>query len=183
MAQSALSRSKIPTNPQLAHTSAGKSAPGRVRSRRVARVSRLIAGELREGTRGEGRAVLELANGVTVYPAQFEGDRWRTVWTEDGRRRDCQDQTETGMAARLEKIAVRLAVDAPGLESLGADLIAYHLSPDRHPVGRPWLRKHADTQRRLCQRHLAPVKMEVHGKRACRGGAADRRPDVETGAP
>jgi hypothetical protein len=64
-----------------------------------------------------GRVVVELANGVTVYPARFEGDRWRAVWTEDGRRRQCQDVTEAGLAARLEKVAVRLAADAPGLES------------------------------------------------------------------
>lgn len=76
---------------------------------------------------------------------------------EDGRRRDCQDRTEAGLAARLEKVAVRLAADAPGLERPGAALIAFYLSPDRHPASRPWSRKHADTQRRLCQKYLAPV--------------------------
>ena len=39
----------------------------------------------------------------------------------------------------------------------GADLIAWYLSPDRHPAGRPWSAKHADTQRRLCERFAAPV--------------------------
>ena len=77
-------------------------------------------GELREATRGEGPAVVELANGVTVYPAdlglqrskvfhvpgRFAADRWRAVWYEDRRRRECQDLTEPGLAARLEKIAV-----------------------------------------------------------------------------
>jgi len=29
--------------------------------------------------------------------------------------------------------------------------------PGRHPLGRAWSRKHTDTQRRLCQRYLAPV--------------------------
>ena len=43
------------------------------------------------------------------------------------------------------------------MERPGADLIAYYLSPDRHPAGRPWSRKHADTQRRLCERFVAPV--------------------------
>ena len=52
---------------------------------------------------------------------------------------------------------MRLAADAPGLERPGSDLIAYYLSPGRHPAGRPWSRKHADTQRRLCERYLAPV--------------------------
>ena len=157
MAQSAFSRSRSPQKPRPAYKSAGKAVPGRARARRAAPVPVLVTGEVREGTRGEGRVVVELPNGVTVYPARFEGDRWRAVWTEDGRRRECQDQTEAGMAARLEKIAVRLAADAPGLEKPGADLITYYLSPDRHPAGRPWSRKHADTERRLCQRYLAPV--------------------------
>jgi hypothetical protein len=39
----------------------------------------------------------------------------------------------------------------------GADLIAWYLSPDRLPVAERWPRKHADTQRRLCQRFAAPV--------------------------
>ena len=51
----------------------------------------------------------------------------------------------------------RLAADAPNLERPGADLIAFYLSPDRHPAGRAWSAKHADTQRRLCQRFIAPV--------------------------
>ncbi len=39
----------------------------------------------------------------------------------------------------------------------GADLIAFYLSPDRLPVPRQWSRKHAHTQRRLCERFAAPV--------------------------
>jgi hypothetical protein len=39
----------------------------------------------------------------------------------------------------------------------GADLIAHDLNPDRLPVRDRWSRKHADTQRRLCQRFAAPV--------------------------
>jgi integrase len=101
--------------------------------------------------------VVEVAGGVTVYPARFAGDRWRAVWYEDGQRRQCQSATEEGLAARIEKITLRLAADAPGLERPGAELIAYYLSPGRHPAARPWSRKHADTQRRLCARYLAPV--------------------------
>lgn len=37
----------------------------------------------------------------------------------------------------------------------GADLIAYYLSPVRHPADRRWSRKHADMQRRLCERFAA----------------------------
>ncbi len=43
------------------------------------------------------------------------------------------------------------------MERPGADLIAWYLCPDRHPAGRGWSRKHADTQRRLCARFIAPV--------------------------
>src|ERR1700751_2130122 len=39
----------------------------------------------------------------------------------------------------------------------GAGLIAWYLNPDRLPVERRWSRKHADSQRRLCQRFAAPV--------------------------
>jgi hypothetical protein len=47
--------------------------------------------------------------------------------------------------------------DAPALEDYGPALIAHYLSPGRHPADRPWSRKHADTQARLCARYLAPV--------------------------
>jgi hypothetical protein len=39
----------------------------------------------------------------------------------------------------------------------GADLISWYLNPDRLPVEGRWSRKHADTQRRLCERFAAPV--------------------------
>ena len=158
MARTALSHPKIPTrNPQLTLVRAGRAAPVKARARRAAPGAALVAGDLREGNRGEGRVVVEVAGGITVYPARHPGDRWRAVWYEDGKRRQCQAATEQGLAARIEKITLRLAADAPGLERLGADLIGYYLSPGRLPAGKPWSRKHADTQRRLCQRYLAPV--------------------------
>jgi len=101
--------------------------------------------------------VIELEVGITVYPARRAGDRWRAVWYEAGRRRQCEAVTEAKLAARLAKVAERLQADAPGLERPGADLIAWYLCPDRHPAARPWSRKHADTQRRLCERFIAPV--------------------------
>ncbi|MGH3125495.1 MAG: hypothetical protein ACRDND_31330, partial [Streptosporangiaceae bacterium] len=94
---------------------------------------------------------------MTVYPARVAGDRWRAVWYEGGRRRQCQAVSEAGLAAKLGKVTERLTADAPGMEQPGMDLIAFYLSPGRHPAARPWSRKHADTQRRLCQRYLAPV--------------------------
>jgi hypothetical protein len=94
---------------------------------------------------------------VVVYPARFAGDRWRAVWYEGGRRRQCEAMSEERLAARVEKIVARLAADAPGLERPGAELIAHYLSPSRHPAGKGWSRKHADTQRRLCHKYPAPV--------------------------
>jgi integrase len=43
------------------------------------------------------------------------------------------------------------------MERPGADLIAHYLDPDRHPAQKRWSRKHAHTQRRLCERFAAPV--------------------------
>jgi hypothetical protein len=97
------------------------------------------------------------------------------VWYENGRRRQCQSTTEAVLAARVEKITARLAADAPGLEAPGTELIAHYLSPDRHPAGRSWSRKHADTQQRLCHKYLEPVlrrdvqRVEVDHVAACLG--------------
>jgi hypothetical protein len=115
-----------------------------------------VSGDTRKATRGDDRVVVEAASGVVVYPARGPGDRWRAVWYENGRRRQCQAVSEDRLAAKLEKITARLAADAPNTERPGADLIAYYLSRGRHPVGRGWSRKHTDTER-LCRRYLAPV--------------------------
>jgi hypothetical protein len=79
------------------------------------------------------------------------------VWYEGGVRRQCQAVSEERLAAKLEKVTWRLAADAGNMERPGAELIAYFLSPDRHPPGRQWSRKHAHTQGRLCERFAAPV--------------------------
>ncbi len=158
MAQIALSRSKITTkNPQLARGGPANRTPATARRRRPAQRAAIVTGDVREGTRGEGRVVVEVAGGITVYPARGAGDRWRAVWYENGRRRQCQSATEDGLAARIEKVTARLTADAPGLELPGAELIGYYLSPGRHPAAAPWSRKHADTQARLCRKYVAPV--------------------------
>ena len=64
-----------------------------------------------------------------MYPAREVRGRWRAVWYENGQRRQCEAASEDRLAVRLEKVAERLAADAPNLERLGADLIAYYLSP------------------------------------------------------
>ena len=56
-------------------------------------------------------------------------------------RRQCEAASEDRLAAKLEKVTERLAADAPNLEKPGADLIAFYLSPDRHPAGRAWSRQ------------------------------------------
>jgi hypothetical protein len=162
MAPSALASSKIPTEiPQPSAPTPGRAvgSPGSagVRSGRRARPGAQVRGDTRAATRGDDRVVVEVEGGITVYPARCAGDRWRAVWYEDGRRRQCESVSEAGLAVKLERVSERLAVDAPNMERPGADLIAHYLSPDRHPASKPWSRKHADTQARLCARYLAPV--------------------------
>jgi hypothetical protein len=76
---------------------------------------------------------------------------------ENGERQQCESVSEEKLAARLEKVAERLTADAPNMLRPGADLIAWYLSPDRHKPAKRWSAKHADTQRRLCERFVAPV--------------------------
>ncbi len=90
-------------------------------------------------------------------PARSEDGRRRAVWHENGERRQCEAAGEEKLAAKLEKVTERLQADAPNMERPGAALIAWYLNPDRLPVGRRWSRKHAHTQRRLCERFAAPV--------------------------
>jgi hypothetical protein len=104
-----------------------------------------------------GRTVIETPEGITVYAARCEGDRWRAVWYEDGERRQCQAASEDRMAASLEKVAVRLTTDAPNTLRTGDELIAFYLSPDRLPAERQWSPKHAETQQYLCERFVRPV--------------------------
>jgi len=104
-----------------------------------------------------GRPVIELEHGITVYPARFDGDRWRAVWYEDGQRCQCESVREGTLAARLEKVTERLQAEALNMRRPGADLIAHYLDPDRLPVDRRWSRKYAHTQRGLCERFAVPV--------------------------
>ena len=144
-----------PLRPKI-NTEVTQPSPARA-SRRRSKKRAGVAGEARSSVRDPGRAVIELDHGVTVYPPQAHGEPWRAVFIENGQRRYWQAGTEAKLAARLAKVTERLQADAPDMERPGADLIAWYLSPDRHPVGQPWSRKHADTQRRLCERFVAPV--------------------------
>ena len=142
---------KIPTDsPQPARGVVLRRAPGQVRSR----------GPGRPATRGGGE-VIELEHGITVYCARDAGCRWRAVWHEAGRREQCEAATEEKLAAKLEKVRARLKANAPNMRRPGADLIAHYLNPDRLPVSARWSRKHAHTQRRLCERFASPVIASV----------------------
>ena len=146
---------KIPTeSPQPARKAARPAR--RVKAARPAPGRVLANGTGRTATRGGGE-VVELDYGITVYPAREENGRWRAVWYEDGKRQQCEAGTEQKLAAKLEKVTERLEADAPNMKLPGAALIAHYLDPDRLPVDERWSRKHADTQRRLCERFAAPV--------------------------
>jgi len=147
---------KIPTkSPQPARGKAGRPA-ARAKAGRTASGRVRASGTGRTATRGDGE-VIELEYGITVYPAREEHGRWRAVWHENGERQQCEAASEEKLAARLEKVTERLAADAPNMKRPGADLIAHYLDPDRLPVDERWSRKHAHTQRRLCERFAAPV--------------------------
>jgi hypothetical protein len=157
MVRQAPSRSRFPTkSPQAAR--GGTRPAGYAKPGGVPRGSILASGNARESTR-TGAPVIELEHGITVYLPRGGGEqgRWRAVWQENGKRQQCEAVSEDKLAARLEKVAERLAADAPNMILRGADLIAYYLSGDRLPVQRQWSRKHAHTQRRLCERFAIPV--------------------------
>ena len=81
------------------------------------------------------RAAIVTDQGITVYPARCDGDRWRAVWYEpDSSRRQCQSVSQQGLAARLEKVTERLAAGAPNMLRSGSELIGYYLSDDRRPA-------------------------------------------------
>jgi hypothetical protein len=177
MTQVAPAASKIPTkSPQLTRSKATR--PRRPKAGRLASERVLPSGSARAATRGGGE-VVELEYGITVYPAREEPGRWRAVWHEDGERRQCEASTEAKLAAKLEKVTERLAADAPNMKRLGAALIAHYLDPDRLPVDERWSRKHADTQRRLCERFAAPVIAAV----VCQDIKTDHMQRVVNAAP
>jgi integrase len=97
--------------------------------------------------------------GIKVYEPRswIPGDPFRATYIEGRQRRYLQAVSEAGMAVKVERARERLATGADRLEQPGVALIAHYLSPDRHPAGGQWSRKHADTQRRLCERFVAPV--------------------------
>ena len=157
MAQSAPARTKI-------NTKVTQPAPGRPSRRPAGRPGPgrppqgpRVSGDARDSVRQPARPVIELDFGILVYPPETDGEPWRAVFTENGQRKYRQGATEAKLAEKLEKVRERLQADAVNMERPGADLIRHYLDPDRLPAGDRWSRKHAHTQRRLCERFAEPV--------------------------
>src|SRR5690242_13831324 len=158
MALSALPESKINTEvTQPAVSTAPRRARRAGKASRGARGAARVTGDTRESSRDPARVVVEAGCGILVYPPEEAGEPWRATFTENGRRRFRQAMTEAELAAKLAKVTERLRAGAPDMLRPGADLIAHYLDPDRLPGSKRWSRRHADTQRRLCQRFAAPV--------------------------
>jgi hypothetical protein len=155
MAQAAVARTKI--NTELTQIDRGSGHPARPRTAPRPPKGPRVRGDARERARHTGRPVIELDLGILVYPPETDGEPWRATFTENGQRRFRQGAAEARLAAKLEKATERLSGGAANMERPGRDLIAYYRAPDRLPVEQRWLRKHAHTQRRLCERFAAPV--------------------------
>jgi len=155
MAQAAFARTKIPTKSPQPPAALPCSLPVRRGRTALRHVSGTSPAErtARSAARGGGE-VIELSCGVTVYPAREEEGRWRAVWYKDGQRRQCEAVSEDKLAARLDKVAERLAAGAPKMARPGVELIAHYLDPGRLPAQGQWSRKHAHTQARLCERFV-----------------------------
>jgi len=161
MTQAPVAIFKIPTeSPQPVRSSAKRARKAAAAKPKpaglVAAAGRVAGAGTRVATRGDGE-VIELDLGITVYRPRDKGGRWRAVWHEDGVRQQCESVSEEKLAAKLDKVKQRLAMGASNMTRPGADLIAWYLNLDRLPVSKRWSRKHADTQRRLCERFAAPV--------------------------
>jgi hypothetical protein len=157
MAQALSAQPKINTRTTQAESGQSSRRPaGRGKARRPARGQVRMSGEGRRSACDPGRVVIELGWGVTVYPPEVDGEPWRATFVENGRRRYRQAATEETLAAKLETVSERLQAGASNMERPGADLIAHYLDPDRLPADKRWSRKHAHTQRRLCERFAAP---------------------------
>ena len=145
---------KIPTTrPRQARAAPGRAAAGRAARRGLPRER-----GRRASRPAPARPVIELEFGIRcTRPEDRRGPLAGGLFTRTGERQYRQGATEAKLAAKLEKVTERLQADAPNMERPGADLIAHYLDPDRLPVEDRWSRKHAHTQRRLCERFAAPV--------------------------
>jgi len=171
---------KIPAeSPQPFRGAVGRARRAAAKPKAAGLAAGRVAGAgTRAATRGDGEAI-ELGLGITVYPPRDEGGRRRAAWHEDGERQQCESVSEDKLAARLEKVRQRLSTGAASMTRPGADLIAWYLNPGRLPAEPRWSRKHADSQRRLCQRFAAPVIGAV----ACQDITAGHAQKIVNAAP
>ena len=111
-------RLKINTAPaQPARSQAARPPSVRGKAARSANAPARVSGDTRQSVRRSDRPVVELDCGVTVYPSRGEGDAWRAVWVEGGRRRYREAVTEERLAAELAKVIERLSLGAPNIWS------------------------------------------------------------------
>ena len=114
-----------------------------------------IGGSTRQGRRGP---VWDLCDGVVAYPPPDSTAAWRAQWRDaDGGRRACRADTEEQLAAKLDPLLRRLRGEPELGGATGAQLVNWYLSPDRHPVDKPWSRSHLAGQQRLCRLFLLPT--------------------------
>src|SRR6185437_4198335 len=119
MPQAAAAVFKIPTvSPQLPRARARKAAAARRKTPSL-NVIPVTGVETRPATRGDGE-VLELGYGISVYPPRGEGDRWRAVWLENGRRKQCESVSKEAFTEKVEKARRRLAMGASNMTRPGA---------------------------------------------------------------
>lgn len=165
---------KIPTtSPQPPSEGASRKQPaGRAKKKNA-------LGSARPSVRRDAAEVIELDQGITVYPPRAEGGRWRAVWRENGKRRQAEAVRADKLAAKLEPVQRRLALGARNTERTGRDLIDWYLDPDRLPVQKRWSRMHAYHQRRLCERYIAPVIGEL----LCQDITVDHMQEAVNAAP
>jgi hypothetical protein len=103
MTQATTAIVKIPTeSPQPAPDRAAKPSERAKKTAGASRSPVLASGNGRAATRGGGE-VIELECGITGYPAQSIGDRWRAVWYESDERQQCEAVTEEKLAVKLER--------------------------------------------------------------------------------
>jgi hypothetical protein len=134
----------VPPQPSRAKSSRAVAAKPRAASLNVIPITGVST---RAATRGDGE-VIELDYGITVYPPREAGDRWRAVWHENGKRKQCGRSRKRRSPGSWKRVRRRLAAGASNATRPGADLIAWYRNPDRLPVAKRWSRRHADNQRR-----------------------------------
>ena len=157
MAQAAPANPRSPQNPHNRPVTVRLGGPQAGKTGRAGRGRARVSGDTRASTRGGGAWSSSWSTGSWCTRREEAGAGGGRSGHENGRRQQCEAATEAKLAAKLEKVTERLRGRRAGHG-------AARRGPDRAlPGPRPaagrerWSRKHADTQRRLCERFAAPV--------------------------